>query len=350
MTVNGVFPPGATILFVGQAPGYDEVKAGRPFVGLSGQELHRWCHLAGIEYHKCGRTNVFNEPLPEGGLEEMTGPLSDGLVFGVPIAKGRYLKVYYEHHLNRLYEEIRLADPNIIVALGAEALWALSGNYEISKLRGTLFNTLRGDKKAIATFHPSFVLRKQFRQRNICVADLIKAKNNSGDPTLNMPKRELCINPSLLDLYSFYAYIEHAELLFIDIETDPVRLNAKGESLGLRQITHFGVASSPDRGICVPISFKKKSYWATAAEEFAAIKWIKAVCECDIPKALQNGLYDAQWLWELWGIRVRNYIHDTRLLHHALFPALPKDLGFIGSLWENEQAWKLLGHSKKGDD
>jgi hypothetical protein len=102
--------------------------------------------------------------------------------------------------------------------------------------------------------------------------------------------------------------------------------------------------------LCVPFSFNYKSYWPTVRDEVNAIRFIQAVCELPARKALQNGLYDAQWLWTEWRVRICNYEHDTRLLHHAIFPELPKDLGFIGSLWANEIAWKLLGHSEKEDD
>jgi hypothetical protein len=33
---------------------------------------------------------------------------------------------------------------------------------------------------------------------------------------------------------------------------------------------------------------------------------------------------------------------DTMLLHHAMYPELPKSLGFLGSIYTNESAWKLM--------
>jgi hypothetical protein len=33
-------------------------------------------------------------------------------------------------------------------------------------------------------------------------------------------------------------------------------------------------------------------------------------------------------------------------LHHALFPELPKSLGFMGSIYTNESSWKLLRERK----
>jgi hypothetical protein len=47
------------------------------------------------------------------------------------------------------------------------------------------------------------------------------------------------------------------------------------------------------------------------------------------------------------GFRVVNCAEDTMLMHHALFPELPKSLGFMGSIYTNEAAWKLIRKSNE---
>jgi hypothetical protein len=42
------------------------------------------------------------------------------------------------------------------------------------------------------------------------------------------------------------------------------------------------------------------------------------------------------------GLRPANVAEDTMLLHHSLFPELPKGLGFLGSIYTNEASWKLM--------
>lgn len=336
--VPGVFPAGARIMLIGQAPAGVELQEGYPFAGPSGRELDTWLTMAGIRRRDLAITNVFERPIPEeGGMLAITDDVKRGLP---PIAKGRYLIPEWETDLDRLDAEIRNVDPYIIVALGAEALWAVHGTYEISKHRGTLFSSIQGPK-ALATFHPAYVLRNR-SARNICISDMIKAKNLSNEREMVWPKRMLHLDPTIDNLWHFKEqHLDNAPLMFVDIETDPWKL---------RQITSISFAPSPTVGLCVPFSYKFKSYWPTFKEEVEAIKFVRAVCGLPTQKALQNGLYDAQWLWTEWRVRVRNYIHDTRLLHHAIFPELKKDLGFIGSLWADEVAWKLLGHSEKSDD
>ena len=83
------------------------------------------------------------------------------------------------------------------------------------------------------------------------------------------------------------------------------------------------------------------NYWNKTEEEYA---WsaVKTVLESNFPKVGQNGLYDIQYLWRQYGLRVNNYLHDTMLLHHSLQPELPKGLGFLGSVYCSERAWKKL--------
>lgn len=195
--------------------------------------------------------------------------------------------------------------------------------------------------KAITTFHPAGILRGGWKNRPLAIADLIKAKEQAETPELRLPRRELWLSPTLSDLGTFAdRFLSTASWLSVDIET------GKGE------VTSVGFAPSPRVGICCPFVVDGRSYWESVSEEVEAWRWVRKWCESPIPKVLQNGMYDAQWLWVKRGIALRNYLHDTRLMHHALFPELPKSLGFMGALWENEQAWKQWSarHSDKRDD
>ncbi len=64
-----------------------------------------------------------------------------------------------------------------------------------------------------------------------------------------------------------------------------------------------------------------------------------------MPKVFQNGMYDMQYLWSM-GLTVVNPRHDTMLLHHSLVPEMLKGLGFLGSIYTSEPAWKLMRHDE----
>ena len=59
-------------------------------------------------------------------------------------------------------------------------------------------------------------------------------------------------------------------------------------------------------------------------------------------KILQNAQYDLTYLWQTWGVWVKNVAEDTMLLHHALQPELEKGLGFLGSAYTDVPAWKNM--------
>jgi DNA polymerase I-like protein with 3'-5' exonuclease and polymerase domains len=87
------------------------------------------------------------------------------------------------------------------------------------------------------------------------------------------------------------------------------------------------------------------SYWGDESHELRAWACVRALLESKIPKVFQNGLFDAQYLSRM-GFRLQSLRHDTMLLHHALFPELQKGLGFLGSVYTNEQSWKMLRRHK----
>ena len=78
-----------------------------------------------------------------------------------------------------------------------------------------------------------------------------------------------------------------------------------------------------------------------------AWRLVKEILALPMPKLAQNGLYDLQYLWRPHGIAVKNYAEDTMLLHHALYIELKKDLGYLGSIYTDEAAWKLMRHRAK---
>ncbi len=90
-----------------------------------------------------------------------------------------------------------------------------------------------------------------------------------------------------------------------------------------------------------------KSFWRTTIEEIEAWKWVQRLLNLPSPKIFQNGLYDLQYLRRM-KLSVTNSLEDTMLLHHAMHPELLKGLGFMGSVYTNEPAWKLM--RKRGED
>ena len=197
--------------------------------------------------------------------------------------------------------------------------------------------------KCLPTYHPAGVIY-QWNLRGTVVADLMKAQNEARSPDVVRPERSIQVAPDIDDLEEMTGMIlENAKILAPDIET----LNG--------QIRCIGFAWTRSDALVVPFinSLSGAHYWFDEATELRAWNCVRRLLESPIPKVFQNGLFDLQYLTRA-GINVRNCQHDTMLLHHVLYPELPKGLGFLGSIYTNQpDAWKLMrkhGEELKRDE
>lgn len=351
------------IAFIGEAWGEQEARLQSPFVGAAGQELARMLHGAGYScafvpynFNSSVRMlnywgkfpfpllNVFNERPPENNVEFFytREPSSN---FNPRRFDNRihYLKPEYESHVITLHETLLTLEPNVIVALGNTALWALGLPATISKLRGNVVES--GFGKVLPTYHPASVLRN-WSQRIVTILDLHKALRESESPTISTLPREIWTRPSIEDCYNWWElYGAKAELLGFDIETV---LN--------RQISEISFASDSTHALHLPFFYKENrqyiNWWPDAATEVKAWKFVKMVLESDVPKIGQNCIqYDCYWLLKEMNIAVKNVQHDTMQLSHAWALELEKSLGFLGSIFLDERSWKGIRHetSKQND-
>jgi uracil-DNA glycosylase len=139
--------PQAGIMFVGEAPGRDEDLEGLPFVGRSGKLLDRMMAAIGIDRNSAYIANVV--PWRPPGNRTPT-PQETGIC------------------LPFILRQIELADPNILVCLGGPSAQTLLGVKDgIRKARGRwyTYHTGKRDIRALATFHPAYLLRSPLEKR-----------------------------------------------------------------------------------------------------------------------------------------------------------------------------------------
>ncbi len=339
-----------SIAIVGEAWGAEEAKQRSPFVGGSGYELTKMLSEAGIHRADCFLTNVFNIHPPGNDRSWFCGPKEEAIQGYPKLLKGNkkdfnhyrgdYVRGEFTPELERLSDELLAEDPNIVIALGNTAAWALLGKTTISRLRGvTVLSTHTcSGFKILPTYHPAGILR-QWALRPIGVVDLGKALRESTHPEIIRPKREIWIEPTLEDIYDFHRkFIEGVPLVSIDIETSG------------NQITCFGIAPSRARALVIPFRDGRKlggNYWATKDIEREVWAYIRGVCEDPRQgKIFQNGLFDTAFLFRAMGIRVAGAEEDTMLLHYSLQPESLKALGFLGSIYTDEGSWKDMRKRK----
>ena len=147
----------ATLMFIGEGPGYDEDVQGRPFVGKAGQLLTKIIESINLKREEVYIANIVKCRPPQN-----RNPEPDEIESCNPF----------------LMNQIRVIQPRIICALGTfSAQTLLKTDTKISALRGKLFD-LEGIK-VIPTYHPAFLLRNPERKREVWedmkkIAELIK--------------------------------------------------------------------------------------------------------------------------------------------------------------------------------
>ena len=139
--------PKARIMFVGEAPGRDEDIEGLPFVGRSGKLLDRMIASIGLDRSKVYIANVIPWRPPGNRT-----PTPQETQICLPF----------------IQRQIELVDPDILVTLGNPSTQTLLSTREgIMKTRGRWFNYDTGTRviRAIATFHPAYLLRSPTYKR-----------------------------------------------------------------------------------------------------------------------------------------------------------------------------------------
>ena len=364
------------IMIVAETPSEADVSNGEPFSDYLGQLLDTGLQHADIDRSKCYITHVFPW-VPSGGtVESLCGLKADmPKPYNEPQLKAS--RWVFLKHINdvepedyegliarsqvwtdgeevseallrtpttvieRLALEIQLVQPKVILTLGNCAIWAVLRRTGIMKVRGSVQACeIAQGYKVLPTFHPKMV-KARWENRIPFFSDIDKLSREAHTKAIQLVPKSLRILPDLQDLEDFWnSHLRDAALISFDIETQA----------GF--ITCIGFASNAEHAIVVPFYDRDSptgAYWSDAESETAAWVWVAKVLSSDVPKLAQNGLYDLQYLARVVGIPVNAYTEDTMLLHHTLWPELPKGLGAIATLHTDNPSWKHM-RSKLGDD
>jgi DNA polymerase len=139
--------PQARVMFVGEAPGREEDIEGLPFVGRSGKLLDRMISAIGLDRSKAYIANVIPWRPPGNRT-----PTPQETQICLPFIR----------------RQIELVNPDVLVTLGNPSTQTLLSTREgIMKTRGRWFDYDTGTRtiRAIATFHPAYLLRSPSYKR-----------------------------------------------------------------------------------------------------------------------------------------------------------------------------------------
>lgn len=325
--------PAARIMLVGETWAEGEEREGRPFVGSSGLELDRMLHEVGIMRSETYATNVVNARPTNNDLGAWVAMKKKDITHKHVMLKDKFVLPIVEEGYQSLLKEIELIKPNIIIAFGNFAMWALTSQWGILKWRGSqltsdFFPCKTIQRKVIPTIHPAGVLR-DYSLRQMVLNDLRRAaeERNSAKYT-NVPERNFIIRPSLqmvlktLAILTKKAEAEGHLWVEFDLETSPIH------------ITCAGISWSKTDAICIPItcSGNAAGYWSEEEEAIVVFQIYKFLTNPKIWVRGQNLLYDAQHTYRHWHF-VPNVKQDIMLSHHTMFAGMPKSLSFQASLY-----------------
>ena len=143
--VFGSGNPNSELVFVGEAPGYDEDQQGLPFVGRAGQLLTKIIESIEIKREDVYICNVLKCRPPDN-----RNPEPDEVASCNPFLK----------------KQLAAIRPKIVCCLGTFAAHTvLQTTAPISKLRGKFFDM--DGMRVIATFHPAYLLRSPDKKREV---------------------------------------------------------------------------------------------------------------------------------------------------------------------------------------
>ena len=162
--------PFCGIALVGEAPGAEEARLGKPFVGRSGQLLDKILGEAGINRRACLVANVFRLQPPGNKVDHFfmsrraAQQAGQGLAEKYGIFSGKMCLDSYVAEIESLASELARIKPSLVIALGRTPLWALTGENELLKKVGkTLPCRLLAGVPVLPTYHPSFILRGNWK-------------------------------------------------------------------------------------------------------------------------------------------------------------------------------------------
>lgn len=137
--VPGDGPLDADVMFVGEAPGYEEDQQGKPFVGPSGELLGEWLASVGLSRDSVYVTNVLKYRPP-----------------------GNRKPTANERHAARplLAAEIHMVLPKLVVLLGSTPLQTVFPGRLIAIEHGQLLQKTDGIRPYLALYHPAACLRQ----------------------------------------------------------------------------------------------------------------------------------------------------------------------------------------------
>lgn len=321
--------PNSKICFIGEAPSTVEMREGRPLVGPSGHIFEQCLHSAQIVRRASYIVNVWPFPVKKSAKKDIIYNPNDDAVLWT--SKGGITKEGLEDASDTI-KRLAACKANVFVPMGNPALSLLYGENSITRWRGSILSAkheaVRG-RKVIPTVHPASSIHGEFTNRYLIQKDLQRVREESKTPKVNLPKRNLIINPAHSEVMDFLNSAAGHEQIATDIEC----LN--------NQVSCFSVATSPLECMSIPLLDEyNRSRWTLEEEIMIWLAYARIMGDPEIMKINQNIIFDIVFLLQQNKIWTRGQLGDTMIAMSVMYPEFKKDLGTICSIFAREPYYK----------
>ena len=339
MSVTDIGPPDAKIMIVSDAPGDNEMSRGIPFVGQGGKLLKHMLQHVGIEFKDCYCTYVVD-----------TQPPGKRFANFYEDSKCHTPTDNLQHNWNKLRNKVEQINPNVVIALGAESLRALTNRRGIDNFRGMV--EFYKDTKIIATYHPSSVLKK-YDFHVISELDLAKAKKESKSKKHIVPTIDFCLKPNITQVMEWLDEIQDGDRISFDLETITHDIRCIGLARNdnnklIKKAIVIPFIEFPSSSMVVPgsstlISIDShskvmESFWSAEQEVMILNKLSEIFDNPKVQVVGQNSInFDQPLIERSFGFHIANHYMDTMHAHHCCYLEFPKSLNFLTSIYTDYQ-------------
>lgn len=327
------------IMIVGEFPSEQDLMKGAPFAGATGTELKKMLSEAQIFKDSCFQTLVVRTRVQGNNIDSLIASTKSRVTPAHVKFQGQWVTEQTMEGVKTLIAEINQVQPNVIIALGNLALWALTGELGITKWRGSeMACTLVPGFKVIPTIAPGMV-NAQWKMRTLAVFDFKRVRREMTSRILHAVDYKFVLDANYTDTIDYLKSLYDNALQALAVGKS-LRYSVDIETRA-GHIACLSIAKSKTEAICIPFMnvLKPEGHW-TIEEETAIVYRIYQIFQASQIVG-QNFNYDAQYILRHWHFTAFYLVADTMLTHHSCFSNLEKNLSFLSSMYcEHHLHWK----------